>query len=280
MMKQISANFGVIKDTIYAFSAREMMAENKNQANILNEFYKFIKENPLLKLQYMVFKNIENGKCAKERLAERYINENLKLIENQSWEDILTANRKLRLTTLDQAHVEAAPGREKLYESINTLIKSVTFKSFTDINSSQEAFDYLMEHLMKNHELSLGQTEEVTKTDDSEMPKFMSWKFVTELAVSKFNDRYSHLDESERNLIKILLSPYETKHNYYLDLKNENLSHIEKVLSENIDQSTKDALNKFKSKIITLKENIHPIEIDDVLLNLEELKQNISDLES
>ena len=278
-MKQISANFGAIKDTIYAFSAREMIAENKNQANILNEFYKLIKENSLLKLQYMVFKNIENGKCSKERLAERYINENLKLIENQSWDEILTVNRKLRLTTLDQAHVEAAPGREQLYEAIHTLIKSVTSKGFTDINASQEGFDYIMEHLMKNQAVQEEAVDKV-KSDDSEMPKFASWKFVTELAVSKFNERYAHLDENERNLVKILLSPYDIKHNYYLDLKNENLNHIEKVLTENIDEPTKDALNVFKSKITTLKENIHPTEIDDVLLNLEELKQNISDLES
>ena len=133
-MKQISVNFGVIKDAIFTFSAKEMIAEHKNNARVLNEFYNSIKENPALKLQYLIYKNLENGQCAKERLAERYINQNLKLIESQKWEDILTVNKELRRKALGEQHIEAIPGKTDLYEAINLLIKSAsTISPFTKV---------------------------------------------------------------------------------------------------------------------------------------------------
>ena len=274
-MKQISVNFGVIKDAIFTFSAKEMIAEHKNNARVLNEFYNSIKENPALKLQYLIYKNLENGQCAKERLAERYINQNLKLIESQKWEDILKVNKELRRKALGEQHIEALPGKTDLYEAINLLIKSVTYRKFTDIDASQHAYDLVMEHLLKPKVENV--PADVLK-EETEYPKFLSWKFVTNLAVNKFNERYVHLSEGEKKLVKTLLMPFDNKLNYYLDLRKENLDQVSNLLSSTNEESAKSALQTFKDKMQTMAENIHPLEIDEAIINLEELKISLQDL--
>lgn len=274
-MKQISVNFGVIKDAIFTFSAKEMIAEHKNNARVLNEFYNSIKENPALKLQYLIYKNLENGQCTKERLAERYINQNLKLIESQKWEDILSVNKELRIKALGEQHIEALPGKTELYEAINLLIKSVTFRKFTDIDASQQAYDLVMEHLLKPKVENI--PTDVVK-EETEYPKFLSWKFVTNLAVNKFNERYGHLSEGEKKLVKTLLMPFDNKLNYYLDLRKENLDQVSNLLSSTNEESAKSALQIFKDKMQTMAENIHPLEIDEAIINLEELKISLQDL--
>lgn len=270
-MKQISPNFGTIKDAIYVFSAKEIIIENSNKSIILNKFFESIKNNPVLKLQYLIYKNIENGHCSKDYLAERYINQNLKLFENIKWEDIITANRDLKMEILKQNHVQSVPGKLELYEAIHTLIKSVSYNKFTEIDASQTAYDLIMEHLLKP--VPNNSENELIK-EHTDFPKFLSWRFVTNLAVSNYNERYNHLTESEKKLVKILLSPLENKMNYYLDLKNENLKSI-----QNIDNLPKETFEKFKNKLNKLNESIHPKEIDEAIINLEELKQNLLELE-
>ncbi len=275
-MKHISANFGAIKDTIYTFSAKEMIAESGKKATILNKFFKLINENPILKVQYLVFKNLENGVCKKEYLAERYINQNLKLIENFKWEEIIKTNKTSKLSLVNDYEVESSSGKEGLYEAIHTLIKSVTKKNFSEIDKAQNAYDFIMEHLMSDR-VTKNVPEEMV--EESEYPKFLSTKFVTDYAVSEFNSRYAHLNEEEKHLVKILLSTDEVKNNYYNELKLENLESIENILVDNIDDITKAAVNKFKSKILSLNESeIKSVGLDEVIINLADLKSTLSDL--
>ncbi len=272
-MKQISANYGAIKDTVYNFSAKELIAEGDKKNTILNEFVKLIKENPILKVQYLIYKSLENGTSKNERLAERLINENLKLIENFKWEDILRTNKEAKLKLLGQYDAQAFEDKAKIYESIHFLIKSVTQSNFTDIDNSQIAFDYIMEHLLKDKTAKPG-----VPAEEHEHPKFLSWKFITEHAVNKFNERYSHLNADEKDLVKVLLSPEENKRNYYENLKKENLDSIEDLLKSNIDEATKVVVNKFKDKILSLKDDINRENMSEAIISLFELKENFVEL--
>lgn len=281
-MKNISSNFGNIKDAIFFHSAKELMAENKKsgsdkkKSEILNKFFNMIKENHILRLQYLIYKNIENGSCTKERLAERFINQNLKLIEKCNWHDIIQNNKDAKFKLLgSEVDIDSSADKTELYEAIHTLIKSTTLLEFSEIDKSQQAFDLIMEHLLKEKSIVEEQIE------DKEHPKFFSWQFITEHAVSKFNERYNHLTISEKDLIKVLLSSDENKKNYFDDLKESNLNAIEKLLSEdNIDDTIKTAVNKFKSKMLTLNElSFHPQIIDETIINLAELKESLEEIE-
>lgn len=230
--KHISLNFGAIRDTILRFASKQLISEGGKTSTIFDSFLKNLKNVPALKLQNIIFKNLEEGKFSKERLAERYIAQNLKLLENSDWEKIINSNRNVRIELLENSHVEGQNNKNELYESIHTLIESVCRKGFTDIDKSNESYDYILNHLLREEEEIL----ETNEQEIEEFPKLLSWGFVTNLAVNNFNQRYAHLNETEKNLLKILLSTEENKINYLEDLKKENFELINSILKEDIDE--------------------------------------------
>lgn len=268
-------NFGAIKDTVYRYSGRKLTQENSGEITVLNAFLTEIKKNPLLKKQHLIYKNFEEGYCKKENLAERYISQNLKLLEGYSWNDIVDLNKKIRYSLLEQAHVEGQKSKEDFYEAIHTLIKSQTQPGFVEIGKSQEAYDFLVQHLMTPKP----KEEDKANLSENEYPKFLSWKFVTEVAVNNFNERYSHLNECEKDLLKILLSSEDNKKNYFIDLKNENLSTIEQVLYKyNDNEVVKDSLGKFVEKINKMNESeLSGNDLDEAIIHLFELKDLIEE---
>lgn len=265
--KHISLNYGAIRDTILTFASKQLVSEGGKSSTIFNSFIKSIKEVPALKIQNIVFKNLEEGRFPKERLAERYIAQNLKLIESSNWEKVIEANRNIRISLLENAHVEGQDSKSELYESIHTLIESVCRKGFTDIDKSNQAYEFILNHLLRE-EAAVN-----LETETEELPKLLSWGFVTNLAVNNFNQRYSHLNEGERSLLKILLSTEENKINYLEDLKKENFDLIDSILNEDVNEDNEKVLLGFKDRIQNkLDENI-----DENIIHLAELKETLID---
>lgn len=267
-MEQISLNFGVIKDTIYRFASKEFITEGAGKKTILESFIKKIKENPALKIQYLIFENLEKGNFKKERLSERYIAQNLKLLENIDWQKIISINREVRISLLENCHVNGNAGKEKLYENIHTLIESATRPGYSAIDKSEAAFEAILEHLLTD------KAKHAEKIEESDGPKILSWDFVTKLAVNNFNKRYAHLNESEQALLKVLLSSEDKKTNYLQDIKNENLKLIDELLNEEVSETTKGALNQFKAKLA----GINTETIDETIINYSELKDSLLEL--
>jgi hypothetical protein len=243
------------------------MSEGKN-STFVDLFINEVKNNPILKIQYLIYKNLENSNFQKEYLAERYLNQNINLIKDCDWNDILKENKSFRTDILKNFHVEGNKDKEELYESIHTLIKSKSMKNFTDFDEENRAYEYVINYLTKKESNNI---QENTTPEENEIPKLLSWKYVTELAVNSFNDRYSHLSESEQSLLKILMSDSDYKKNYLQDLKQENLNLINGLLIKESDDEVKSNLMKFKNKIQVLKEG----NVDESIINLYELKINL-----
>lgn len=269
-MKNISLNFGSIKDTIFRYSSKNIINEGKS-INFVDLFVEELKKKPVLKIQYLIYKNIENANFKKEYLAERYLNQNINLVKDYNWTDILKENKDFRVDVLKNFHVESSPEKSELFESIHTLIKSKTMFNFSDLDEENKAYDYVINYLTK--EIKKDNLSENKTSEEVEFPKFLSWKYVTELAVNNFNERYSHLNEIEQNLVKILMSDKSYKINYLEDLKQENLSLINNLLKENSDNEIKSDLYKFKNKI----ENLKNENLDDSIINLYELNLTLKD---
>ena len=265
-MKQISLNYGAIRDTILKYAGKQLMSEGQT-STILDSFLKNVKNIPALKIQNIVFKNFEEGKFPKERLAERYIAQNLKLIESTSWDKVIDSNRDVRISLLVNAHVEGQDNKSELYESIHTLIESVCRKGFTDIDKSNQAYEFILNHLLREDTINLKEQE------TEEFPKLLSWNFITNLAVNNFNQRYAHLNEGEKSLLKILLSTEENKVNHLEDLKKENFELINSILQGDLDSDSEKVLMGFKDRISNkLDENI-----DENIIHLAELKETLID---
>ena len=117
MAENISFNFGAIRDTITRLSSAELIREHKSVT--LDKFLSEIKKSPVLTKQQFVFKNIETAKpFTKERLAERFIAQNMQLFKNEKWNTIKTENKRVRKELLDDMHIESRVDN-KLAESIN-----------------------------------------------------------------------------------------------------------------------------------------------------------------
>lgn len=268
-MKDVSYNFGAIRDSIMKLSAAELIKESKSKT--VDLFVSAIKQNSILKKEHLIFKSLQNCKpFEKERLAERFLNQNVQLFVNEKWENILAENKKLRKEILDDSHVEAkADG--KLFESINILIESVSRPGFSDFEKEQEAYECVMSHLTRK---VVSESEKSQEKQDS--PKLVgdAWKFITKIATNNFNERFNHLNEEEKKAFKILISDNSTKENYLQTLKDESISIINTKLSEEKDTKTIDLLNTFKSKIENMK-NINHLTIDESIVSCLELKENL-----
>lgn len=273
-MENISYNFGTIRDSILKLSSAEIIKEEKS--NTLNSFTKRLEENPVLKKQFLVYKNIqESSPFEKERLAERFIQQNLRLFHDIEWNSLLGENKKIRRELLDDIHITSK--ENDLFEAVHTLIESVTKRGYNEISKEQEAYEFVLSHLTRD---VIEESEEVSeeKTDSPHLVK-NAWKFITKNAINNFNERYSHLNEGEKKVFKILVSDITTKSSYFDNIKNENLELINSVIgnSNESDKEKSNMLESFRDKIENMSES-SPENIDSYILNSIELKQILEDL--
>jgi len=269
-MRDISYNFGAIRDSILKLSASEIIKESKS--NTLNSFMDMVKKNSILHKQHLIFKNLQESKTFdKDRLAERFLNQNLQLFSNESWEKILAENKKIRRELLDDNHVEAKKDG-KLFESINIMIESITKgPRFTEHEKEQEAYEFIISHLTRP---VISESDKSKEVNDS--PKLNNaWKFITKIAISNFNERFKHLNESEKNTFKILISDNATKTNYFKAIKQENFNLIDTKLKEEKDVHVIDLLNTFKAKLDNIKE-VNYLSLDESIISCLELKERLN----
>jgi hypothetical protein len=275
MAENISFNFGAIRDTITRLSSAELIREHKSFT--LDKFLNEIKKSPVLTKQQFVFKNIETAKpFTKERLAERFIAQNMQLFKNEKWNNITTENKRIRRELLDDMHIESKLDN-KLAESINTLIEfnsnSIQADFGKEIEREIDAFDYVIKHLTR----SVNESDYSKEKEDS--PKLKeSWKFITKVAVNNFNERYEHLNEDEKKVFSVLIADEKTKISYLNEIKNQNLKMISQILETKVDldSDAKELLEGFKDKLMNMK-NVNFVNIDEYILSNLELQSYISE---
>jgi len=272
-MKNISYNFGAIRDSIARLSSKELMEENKSTT--LEKYVSKTQLSPDLKKQQLIYKNIQECKpFPKERLAERFLNQNLSMFKDSNWNNMIFENKQLRYELLgapDVSHVVANNNNGKLFEAINTLIESVTNKGFSDFESEGEAYEFVLEHLTRE----VAAEEVSSEKDDAPMLKG-AWKFVTKLAVNNFNERYEHLNEGEKEVLSVLLSNNKDKVDYFNAIKKESIELIDSLLEES-DKAHHDTLIGFKDKLEKMN-NVAPAQMDEHILECIDLKQELNEL--
>lgn len=275
MAENISFNFGAIRDAITRLSSAELIREHKSVT--LDKFLSEIKKSPILTKQQFVFKNIETAKpFVKERLAERFIAQNMQLFKNEKWNNITTENKRVRKELLDDMHIESRVDN-KLAESINTLIEfnsnSIQSDFGKGIEREVEAYDYVIKHLTR----SVNESDYSKEKEDN--PKLNeSWKFITKVAVNNFNDRYEHLNEDEKKVFSVLIADEKTKIAYLNELRQQNLKTLSQILEtkSDIDSDAKELLENFKNKLINMQ-NVNFVNIDEYILSNLELQSYISE---
>lgn len=261
-------NFGVIKETVVKKAAVELT--RGYDGDTFMRFMEAVKNNSCLKKQHYIYKNIETVKpFKKERIAERFLNQNLKIISNVPWNEIIKENLNLRTSLLghpDKSTVTAKEEKRKLYEAISTLIEAQNNPAFKRLQDEADAYEHVISFLTRE---PLQENE--SNQENQAHPKFgKMWEYITKNAVSNFNERFSHLNENEKKLFKVLTAEGEQRITYIKSLKEETSNLLNRKINESTSIEDKAILEEFKTKLEK--------QVDDVTLVSDNYIFHVADL--
>lgn len=241
-LSKLTKNFGYIKELYNNILSESVMSKNKDGKNLFKNYVRTLKENEILKTQFLVYSNIENKVEKDVAKASMFVKENIELFSKYSKKDIFEANKKLVLDLVFEEE-EVSNEKKELHESISTLI--FTEKKPQTIDIIVEATDKIINYIINN------KPKEVNESIG--LPNSM----LVNIMVDKYNEKYSTLDESKKNVLKVLIeSSDEEKRTVYSDVLDECLGLINEKLSTN-DIETKTKLLDVKEKLLNDKKDIN-----------------------
>jgi hypothetical protein len=251
-LTQITKNFGKIKSVYNNLLSESVVDKKADKKALFRDYVKLLKENKILKTQFLVYNNIENKVENDRNKAILFVSENIALINKFSKKEILEANYLLSSKLLFENDVET----NELHESITTLI--FTNKTPSTIDVIVEATDKVVNHILNN------KPNVVQETVDYPNSMFSA------MLVGGFNDKYSTLNENDKKTLKTLIeSSDDDKKELYSKTLKECLALVNKRLETN-DVELKEKLLKVKEKL--LNENIESDEdIEKKLIKIADL---------
>lgn len=257
-MKNI--NIGIVNQLISkklkdAYFSKSLIKESKE---LTTNFLDVIKSSPILQLEFKVYDNIENKHIENDIIATRYIDNNIKLFEVYTLNEINKEHEKLKSFITEDFDIDDE--KLKLYESIDSLIReSLSNPENVDVDNIHESFLNVLNHVKKEKKQVIENVETESINED-----------VIDIAIDKFNKKYESLDESDRSLFnKLIKSNNKEKNELFEAYKSENLTLLE---SRNKDQF-RDDIAKAIQKIKEMKFNSKTVNND--IVGLHELKKGL-----
>jgi hypothetical protein len=231
-------NFGKIQNGFNDLLADGLVKENQLNKDLFKKYIKTIKESEILKTQFLVYNNIENKISDNTFAINLFVTENLKLLEKYKISDIVKENKKLALllssakTNVNESYSEKIA---KLHESLSKLI--FTKRTASNIDVITENITQVIDFIKEN------KIQEIKESID--LPNSL----ISTIMVDKYNEKYSMLDESEKEILKVLIeSNDEDKKNVYIKTIKECI--------ELINENLKDADLNTKEKLLQVKESL------------------------
>lgn len=246
-------NFGKIKNAFNGILAEGLIGNDKLYRGIFKKYIKAINENEILRTQFLVYNNIENKVEENEFKANLFLQENIALLKKFSKTDISKANFELTSPILFEQAKSDEYANEELHENISKLI--FTDKTTSNIDAIVEATAGII-NFMKTNKL-----KEVKESID--LPNSM----ISTIMVEKYNEKYSMLDESEKQILKALIDSDDIKKSeVYTATVRECIDMINLKL-ESSDLNEKDKLLRVKDKLLNDKIEIN----EDFFKNISKL---------
>ena len=256
-------NFGFIKSVYNELLSESISEKNSETKDVFKRYIKCIKENEVLKTQFLIYKNIEDKIEENEAKAIEYIKENIALMNKYSKKEILESNKKLATFISDK--VDAFKGlyeenrMKPLHESITTLIFTEKNAATIDkiLESISVASDYIKSNTIKKLNESLGVSNEV----------------LTSVVVDKYNETYDQLSESAKKLIGVVVDSTESeKIEFYKNVVKECLTLVNDKIKE-ADLALKESLLSLKENLLDRKFDVETFEQD--ILKIFKLKDDL-----
>jgi hypothetical protein len=254
-------NIGIVNTIITNKMVSQILNETINDENFINTFFTILSESPILKLELKVLSNISEKQIKDKMLASKYIDDNIKLFELYTIDELNNEHKKLEKFTSNFLNENVNINLKKidLYDNMfNLIIESVKIGDDVDVDKIHNSFNFILDYIITN---------DVNK---SKMKKSID-ENVLNIAINKFNDKYSQkLNDNDFNFLKkIISSDINSKKELFEEYKDVNLESL-KVLSENIkDSKIEKSISKIKSMVF------NPDTINNDLIKLYELNKNI-----
>lgn len=243
-------NFGKIKNAFNGILVESFVGNKESNKNLFKTYIKTIRENEALKTQFLVYNNIENKIEENELKANLFLQENIALLNKFSKKDLLEANQHLaKSISIENESYE----KQELHENLSELI--FLKKTSKNIDAIVEASSKIIIH-MKNNKLKLVK-------EAIELPNSM----LSTIMVEKYNERYSSLDENEKEILKVLIESTD-------DQKQEVYKKTLKECIDLINENLKEADLNAKDKLLQVKEKL----LNDTIEINENFFKNISKL--
>jgi hypothetical protein len=257
-MKSINigiVNLVVSKKLKDAYFSNSLIEESKE---ITNDFFNVVKNSPILQLEFKVFNNIENKHIENDLTATRYIDNNIKLFEVWTLQEVEKEHDKLKPFLTEDIQVD--DNKVQLYIAIGNLIKeSLSNYDAVDVDDIHESFTLVLDHV-KSTKQSLTESIDTDFIDEN----------VIEIAVNKFNTRYESLNDSDKGLLqKLIRYDNDKKSNLLEEYRNEDLKLLESIDKEIINDVKIKAIQKIREM------KFNPQTVDDDIIGLHELKKDL-----
>ena len=258
-------NFGKIKNMFNEILAEGVASKNDTSKPLFKKYMKTLKENEILKTQFLVFDNIENKIEENEFKATEFVKANIELLKKFDKKAIIEANLSLaEPIVLEQKDV--VNPLEKLHEDITTLI--FTEKTPTTIDTILEATSNIVNYIKNN------KPKEIEEGYD--LPPTM----VSNVMVLRYNEKYSTLDESEKKILKAIMeSDEEQKKVVYSEILRECIDLVNAELSSDKNRGLQDVREKLlnvKDKLLNDTSDINE-NFEQKISKLNELRKNLQD---
>ena len=251
-------NFGKLKNAYNNILVESVVTKNSDKKSIFKDYVKTIKENEILKNQFLIYNLIENKIESNEYKAKAFLDECLNVMSKYKNKDIMEANSNLLSNKLFE-NDEVYENKE-LHENLTTLI--FTAKTPKNIDAILEAKEFVINFILNNKKIEIKESINLPNS------------LLSTIMVDKYNERYSDLDESDKKILKVLIdSTDEQKKEVYLETVRECVDLIDKRLEES-DLDTKDKLLKVKDKLLRDKIDINE-EYTKKISKLVDLKKSL-----
>lgn len=253
-------NFGKIKNAFNEILVESVVSKNNDKKGLFKNYVKTVKENEILKNQFLVYDLIENKVEVDQSKATLFVEECLNILSKYNEKDILNANKKLVESILFEKDYDY--DKKELHENISTLI--FTSKSPKNVETIVEAKTNVVNYIVNN------------KSKEVDNGYGLPNSVVSKIMVEKYNEKYSQLDESEKNVLKALIdSDDEKKKEVYGNAITECLSLINDKLKES-DINTKEKLLMVKERLLNDKLEVN----EDYFKNITKLIELRSSLKN
>ena len=201
----------------------------------LKRFIRAISESKILKAQFLIYNNIETRVDENQFSANLFITENVNLLSKFKKEDIIAENAKLvNQSQMVKVRLESEYNKKELHESLSDLIfKETTPSTIQEVTKCRMG---VVKYINENKEKVIVESPEVPTS------------MLANLAVDRFNDKYSDLTEDEHKVLNVIV-------------ESDNGESREKVFKETIMScidSVNDRLTEStnKEKLLTVKERL------------------------